>query len=57
MAAMDNAMLDVMITSVKTNAPEPQLEEEGGNHAYSYFTGTCGRVCTALTHFACCLSG
>ncbi|WP_155798890.1 hypothetical protein [Sorangium cellulosum] len=57
MASMDNAMLDVMITSVKTNAPEPQLEEEGASQSYSYFTGTCGRVCTALTHFSCCLAG
>ena len=55
MSSTDRAMLDVMITSAEMNVPEPQLEEEGGNQAYSYFTGTCGHVCTSLTHFACCI--
>ncbi|HZF53049.1 MAG TPA: hypothetical protein VE093_30560 [Polyangiaceae bacterium] len=50
---MDEGLNELMIQS-DMQVAEPTMEDDGGTQAYSYFTGTCGHVCTSLTHFACC---
>lgn len=56
MMNIDEEFADLMVQS-DIEVAEPVLEENGNMAAITIFTGTCNQVCTALTHYACCISG
>ncbi|MDI1478824.1 hypothetical protein [Polyangium sp. y55x31] len=56
MMNIDEELANLMAQS-EIEVAEPVLEENGNMAATSVFTGTCNQVCTALTHFACCIGG